>query len=489
MPGLLVLMLMLINFLESQSPLVVVVLGALVFIGLWGRREADANVARSDPSAKPPSFLGSLTHPDNRRQTVGWALGGFGLFVVISLLSGSGNEFVSPLIVLGVVGLLVVALVRTVMAARGSLRRQIGAMGLIAVLLPMTVLVVLVATGSQEFDSSSEIPEPPEPPEEPEEPPEPPEEPGSADEETNGLPIGFALAALALTGGASFAVSTWSSRAVKPMAAITEVANEIQAGSLDRRIGLTGATGEVQALADSFDAMLDRLATASEDQRRLIEDTSHELRTPLAALAINNEVMLNNQSPTLEDYRASTERNEALVKRLQSTLDELLLDARTRAAETRQVDNDIMAIIRRVTTQHRIVSPEVAVVVRGPAALLLGIDGPSVERAIANLVENAARYTPPGAPVAIDVVEGERVRVSVSDYGPGIPADEIDAIFERYHQSDESGESGTMGIGLALVEQVAAAHGGVEVVSPLPGDERGTRFTMTFDLPPEAVRQ
>ena len=68
-------------------------------------------------------------------------------------------------------------------------------------------------------------------------------------------------------------------------------------------------------------------------------------------------------------------------------------------------------------------------------------------------------------------------RLSVTDHGPGIPADRIDAVFDRYYQGDESGNAG---IGLALVKQVADAHGGVTVVSPLPGRESGTRFTLSF---------
>jgi signal transduction histidine kinase len=106
--------------------------------------------------------------------------------------------------------------------------------------------------------------------------------------------------------------------------------------------------------------------------------------------------------------------------------------------------------------------------------LRIGIDGPSVQRALTNLLDNAARYSPPAMPIRIDVTEHPPT-LSVTDHGPGIPFADQARIFDRYH-SDEAG----VGIGLALVKQIADAHGAIEVISPLPGLDHGTRFTITF---------
>lgn len=354
-----------------------------------------------------------------------------------------------------------------------SLRTQLFVLGLGAVLLPLLMLfgVVVLTTSSEEVEDQSG----------------PAAETGApfagTDSSTSSVPIEVILAAvlLALAGGT--AVWVWSGRAIRPMATITSVANEIQGGSLDRRIDLHGAAAEVQALGDSFDQMLDRLSHASATQQRLIEDTSHELRTPLAALAVNNEVIIRNPDPTLEDYRASAERGEALIARLQLTIDDLLRGARAQTHATQQVDNDLMAIVAKVVAQHRAVNPNIPSVVRGPTELHLGIDGPSVQRALVNLLENAARYSPPGAPVTIEVSTGAAVHLSVTDHGPGIAPEDRDRIFDRYYRSDADPESGA-GIGLALVKQVADAHGGIEVLSPVPGDDHGTRFTLMFAAPP-----
>jgi signal transduction histidine kinase len=359
---------------------------------------------------------------------------------------------------------------------RWSLRTQLFVLGSLAAVVPLFVLVTVVyATNTSEeigFDDQGQA---------------------AVVSSTTEFPTEVVLAALVLGAGALALVWRWSGRAVAPMNDITRVADDIQQGSLDRRIGLVDQAAETQALGDSFDAMLDRLEQASTTQRRLVEDVSHELRTPLAALAANNEVILNDAAATIDDYRASAERNEALIARLHTTIDDLLTNARTRGELTRQIDNDLMAIVARVVDQHQILRPDQPVEVSGPPALRLGIDGPSVQRALVNLVENAARYSPGDEPIQIHVTT-DPATLSITDHGPGIPPTAHAQIFDRY-QGDDSFDG--PGIGLALVKQVADAHGSIQVTSPLPGLNHGTRFTITFnqasrdpyseatDLPPD----
>lgn len=345
-----------------------------------------------------------------------------------------------------------------------SLRRQLTLLGAAAVLIPLLALfsVVSFTFSSEEVFLNEDG------------------TPRQMVEESTTVPTPVIVAAILLSAVGCVAVWFWAGRAVQPMAKIASVADDIQAGSLDRRIAMRDGASEVRVLADSFDAMLDRLAVASNNQQRLVEDASHELRTPLAALAVNNEIILQKPRPTLDDYRASAERNEALITRLQTTIDELLADARARTETVRRVDNDLMAIVRRVVDQQRIVAPGVPIVVRGPAELRLGIDGPSMERALVNLLDNATRYSPPGVSVEVSVAGGEEPRLHVTDRGPGIPVDRLATVFDRYDRDDQTGRSG---IGLALVKQVAEAHGSIEVTSPLEDGTSGTRFTMTFTTP------
>jgi signal transduction histidine kinase len=293
---------------------------------------------------------------------------------------------------------------------------------------------------------------------------------------TGGVPFAVTVAAVALAAMAAVAVWFWSARAVRPMSDIAALADEIQAGSLDRRLDLAPTAREVQQLGDSFDRMLDRLEAASNTQERLIEDTSHELRNPLTALAVNNEVTRNHANPTTEDFMAGLDRSDALIARLERTIDELLSEARTRTQQTRQVDNDLVAIVRRVADQHRTIDPAVDIVVTAPERLLLPIDGSSVERMLTNLIENAARFTPDGMPVEIDVTESPPT-LTVTDHGPGIPPEELPHVFDRYYRADHGPGHG---IGLAIVKQVADAHGSIQVESPPSNRPTGTRFVMQF---------
>lgn len=360
-----------------------------------------------------------------------------------------------------------------------TLRAQLALVGFVGMVVPIAMLLAVVFVTESEIETDVD-------------------DAGasttttSVTEETSGVSPLVPLTAALLALPAAAAVWWWAGRAVRPIDHITSVADDIQEGSLDRRIGERRAPTEVQALAGSFDRMLDRLAQASATQRQLIEDTSHELRTPLAALAANVEVMLASEEPTLADYRAATARIEAMVERLQITIESLLVDARHRSDTVRQVDNDIMAIVERVAGQQRALSPDLAITVDGPAVVHLGIDGASVERAVANLVHNAARFSPPDGVLAIEVRRTPtRVELSVIDQGPGIEPGEVDRLFDRYYRSPASGDgAGEVdgadgeighGLGLALVKQVADAYGGITVTSPL-GPDGGSRFTLVFPV-------
>lgn len=344
-----------------------------------------------------------------------------------------------------------------------SLRWRLAALGLVAAVIPLAVLVAVVF--SVETDTNIQ----------------------SADQstvevnDTVGVSPWVPLAAALLTVPAAGMAWWWSDRAVRPVLDITNVANEIQGTTLDRRIGLAGAPVEVQALADSFDAMLDRLASASTVQRRLIEETSHELRTPLTALRVNADIILDQPHPSIDDYEASAQRTKDLVERLQATVESQLASARTHNLAAGQLDNDLMAIVSEVIYEMRTVHPDVTIDLDGPTTLALPIDPTGVERAIRNLVDNAVRVSPPDRPVEVTVAaDRNNVELSISDEGPGInPADQ-ERIFDRYYSTNPDPGTGH-GIGLALVKQVADTHGRINVESPPPGRTTGTRFTLILN--------
>ena len=265
----------------------------------------------------------------------------------------------------------------------------------------------------------------------------------------------------------------WAGRAVRPIDRVRRVAEDIEASDLSRRIGLDRGPAEVVALAASFDAMLARLEHAAEVQRQLIEETSHELRTPLSVLATNADVRLAHPEPTVELYRQGLERSKAAATRLQTTIEELLVDARGRARTIDRQPTDLMAVARGVVKEARVLAADKAVELSlsGPDTAICALDEPSIGRALSNLVDNAIRYAPSRSSVAIDIELGETdATVSVTDHGPGIPPAEQEHIFERFWRAHRDG-AGT-GLGLPIAKQIALAHGGdLTVTSPGPAGD------------------
>ncbi|SHN47640.1 HAMP domain-containing sensor histidine kinase [Cryptosporangium aurantiacum] len=276
----------------------------------------------------------------------------------------------------------------------------------------------------------------------------------------------------------------WAGRAVRPIERIRAVAEDIQGTDLGRRIALDQGPTEVVALAASFDAMLGRLEQSADTQRRLIEETSHELRMPLAVLLTNAEVLLAHPDPTIEVYQQGLQRSRGAVIQLQATIDGLLVDARGRARVLDRRPTDVMALVAEVVADARVLAEPGELTVTGPPTAACPVDAPTVRRAIANLVDNAIRYTafryPPGGSdveIAVEVTDAD-VAVVVTDHGPGIPTDQQNRVFERFWRGHRNPPGA--GLGLPIAHQVALAHGGsLSLRSPGPAGD-GCAFRLTL---------
>lgn len=229
------------------------------------------------------------------------------------------------------------------------------------------------------------------------------------------------------------------------------------------------------------------VAEAMALQERLMEETSHELRTPLAVLSNNAQVLLGHPEPTIEVYRQGLERSEAVAQRMSETLDALLVDARGRARTVDRVPTDVVSLARSVVGALADLASTngVTLDLTQQRTVEARVDSSSVERAITNLVTNAIQHSPPESTVQLDVRRvGDRVEVVVTDRGPGIDPQDQAEIFERYWQAGAGGADGERragvgsGIGLAIVRQVAIAHGGSITVESPVDDEPGARFTL-----------
>jgi two-component system OmpR family sensor kinase len=278
-------------------------------------------------------------------------------------------------------------------------------------------------------------------------------------------------------------VGYWLARgAVRPLRDVIGVAADIEASDLSRRIEAKASPAEVQKLADTFDAMLERLETAFEQQRDFVLDMSHELRTPLTALRGNIDVLLMDERLDPE-VRSALDRTSAEVERLIRLTSNLLYLAHAEAGrdlDRRPVELDVLCL--EVYRQTKDLRADVRFQLGNEDQVTVVGDRDLLKQMLLNLVDNSLKYTPAGGEVTLSLYrDGSRARVEVRDTGPGIEPEQIPLIFKRFHRAKGRGKSkGGAGIGLAISDWIVKAHNGEIAVESEPG--RGSVFTVILPL-------
>ncbi len=284
----------------------------------------------------------------------------------------------------------------------------------------------------------------------------------------------------------SFGVGWFTAgRVLMPIGRITRVARDIQATDLSRRIGLLGPNDDLKQLSDTFEAMLDRLQRAFDNQQRLIHDTSHELRNPLAVMRTNLDVTLSDPDADLEQYRHTTEVVRRSSERMSKLVDDLLAYARHEAATRVETSVDLADLVVMLVDEFEGAAEQEKLRIEvdvEPDLHVLG-HARSLEQAIANLLANAVRFAPEGTPITISAGQDSGwVWLTVSDQGPGVAEEERARVFQRYVRLGE-GEAGRphlagghgSGLGLAIVREIVQAHRGeVSIID----SEVGATFAM-----------
>jgi len=281
----------------------------------------------------------------------------------------------------------------------------------------------------------------------------------------------YSIGGLAALFVMSFGVGWFTAgQVLMPIGRITRVAQDIQATDLSRRIGLLGPDDDLKQLADTFDAMLDRLQRAFDNQQRLIHDTSHELRNPLAVLRTNLDVTLSDPDADIEQYQHTIEVAQRSSERMSKLVDDLLAYARHEAAARVEGPVDVTQLLSDLVGEF--VGPaeqaNLSLVLDAePEMRVLGHDR-SLEQAVANLLANAVRFAPEASAIVVSAgAETGWVWITVADSGPGIAPDERERVFQRYARAGE-GEAGRphlaggkgSGLGLAIVREIVQAHRG-----------------------------
>jgi two-component system OmpR family sensor kinase len=303
----------------------------------------------------------------------------------------------------------------------------------------------------------------------------------------------LALLSIAVTASA-FGGSWWlAGRAMRPVHEIMDQAEEIGAGSLERRIHAYADTREYQRLVDVLNTMLERIQGAFEVQRRFTSDASHELRSPLTAMRGELELALRRERD-LPEYRRVVESTLEEVVRLSRITEDLLILARSDsgALVVRPEPVDVAGAVERVVERLRGKASAKGLTLESDAKgdTTAEVDPVLLGQAAWNLLENAIRFTPAGGRIQV-VARGdaERVELLVEDSGPGFPPEMLDRVFDRFFRADAARSrpdevSGT-GLGLAIVKGVAEAHHGTAEAANVP--DGGARVTVR--LPRSAPQQ
>jgi signal transduction histidine kinase len=260
---------------------------------------------------------------------------------------------------------------------------------------------------------------------------------------------------------------------LRPLHEVTATARRLSAESLSQRLRLPGPRDEVAELADTFDAMLDRLQAAFESQRRFVANASHELRTPLAVVRTEVDVTLADPAADQAELRRMAAVIRDATLRAQQLVDGLLVLARTEGGALRARGPADLA--RLADAALRIVGPEIRdrglrVSTRITPALTMG-DPVMLERVVGNLVENAVRHNSTGGwlEVCTDRV-GWQVRLLVRNSGEVVAPEAVTALFEPFHRGGVARTSHDgAGLGLSIVRAVVTAHGGTVHAEPVPG--------------------
>jgi two-component system sensor histidine kinase CpxA len=287
-----------------------------------------------------------------------------------------------------------------------------------------------------------------------------------------GISVAIACIALVVSAFASWWLAQHLSA---PIRRIQEGARALAAERLDMRgghlrvsAGLEDRRDELAQLARDFDAMADQLRANRAAITQLLRDISHELRSPLARM----RVALGLARQPGGDLERQMDRLEREVERLDGLISQVLKLARLQGADApfAREEFDLDEVIERVVRDANFEGAVKGCAVRltGAARSRLNGNQELVSSAIENVLRNAVRYSPQGMPVEVSVVRPDTpaaahgLSVVIRDHGPGVPAGELERIFEPFHRVAESRDrdSGGEGIGLAITSQVMRAHGG-----------------------------
>jgi two-component system heavy metal sensor histidine kinase CusS len=287
-------------------------------------------------------------------------------------------------------------------------------------------------------------------------------------------------AALVICPGIGFAIAR---RSTRPLREVAETARQIESSTLNERIHAEGYPVEIRVLAVAFNGMLERLEESFVRLSRFSADIAHELRTPVNNIRGEAEVALARTRTPEELLEVVGSCLEESV-RLSELIESLLFLARSESSgdHLHRTEVDLRRLLIDICEYYEAAASDIGVTISvssGDDGLMASVDRVLLLRAVGNLTSNALAHSSAGGSVRLSArQQGEQICVEVRDTGSGISAEALPHVFDRFYRADpaRSRNSGGVGLGLAIVQQIAVMHGGQVKIESNPG--RGTTVTI-----------
>lgn len=276
-------------------------------------------------------------------------------------------------------------------------------------------------------------------------------------------------------------------RALSGVEAVTRTARNISGGALEKRVPVKTRGDEIDQLATTFNQMLDRIQTLVTSVREMNDNIAHDLRSPITRIRGIAEVTLTT-GKSVGEYESMAASTIEECDRLLDMINTMLMISETEAGVDKLAREkmDIAGLVRDACDLFEPIAEDKRVTIGCDVRATCRLFGDirMIQRMLANLLDNAIKYTPAGGTVGLSVHEdeGENVLVSVRDTGIGISPSDLPHIFERFYRCDESRSQAGIGLGLSLARAIVQAHGGDIAVTSSPN--AGSTFTVTLPKSP-----
>jgi signal transduction histidine kinase len=271
-------------------------------------------------------------------------------------------------------------------------------------------------------------------------------------------------------------------RALSGVDKVTQTAIAISQGELDKRVPVTGQQDEIGRLAQAFNGMLNRIQTLIHQMEEVTDNIAHDLRSPIARIRGIAEGMLTSE-PSPEErlpmLGTIIDESDCLLEMINTMLD--ISEAEAGLARLHPEKIDTAALVRDVCELFQPMAEEkgIKLTIQLTEGLYVSGDLRKLQRVLANLLDNALKYTPAGGDVRMSVAAEERqLAITIEDTGTGIPEEEVPHIFERFYRGEKSRSAQGNGLGLTLARAFITAHGGRIMVTSSPG--KGSTFTVVL---------